>query len=316
VSILNAPSLRVSHILQVSVLMTLSKDLSVEMPVIITHPSSWSDVPPFAIPDATEDAATMQREMDAMFGNRVPKETPIELPGRGRPRRWSKSDAPLADIPDEDESQESPMISPPTRHISQVNVHVQTPSAFVIPNQMLAAVTRDLETPQDNGTVKQDVGNLGMVKNLRVANPDPDGDTTIRKKGTEARRSVFGSKRVREFFGVHKDLPNPPEEEEEEVVPREAGDTDSKETIVKDSGSETDLQTEPSPSIRESIVTIESEDDEGLVEYSKFVFPDAVSSMLNPPPEEPQREERGLRRRVTVMLKRLGSKKTERRGSL
>ena len=70
------------------------------------------------------------------------------------------------------------------------------------------------------------------------------------------------------------------------------------------------------------VTASEAEEDEGLLQYSKFVFPEAVNNLIMPLPYEPQppspspsASNSGLKRRVTVMLKRLGSKRMERRGS-
>ncbi|KAI8056603.1 hypothetical protein BDF22DRAFT_203701 [Syncephalis plumigaleata] len=71
ISLRNTTLLRVSHILQVSLHMHLSKDLTVELPIYVTHPASWSDLTPEGNEDTDNDANREYARKVERSANRV-----------------------------------------------------------------------------------------------------------------------------------------------------------------------------------------------------------------------------------------------------
>ncbi|KAI9595754.1 hypothetical protein BDF19DRAFT_475433 [Syncephalis fuscata] len=62
ISLRNTTLLNVSHILQIALQMQFSKDLTVELPIYVTHPASWSDRPPDDNDDDEKDNSKVDKE--------------------------------------------------------------------------------------------------------------------------------------------------------------------------------------------------------------------------------------------------------------
>ena len=148
-----------------------SKDLSVEIPVYISHPSSWNDLPPPTEGSIMQDAIEIEQQNLADLENRELSGALQLISGK----RWSEPKQ-LCSVCSNKKPNKTQDLSiwtavPRRRASSSPSVSKSEPPVFNLPIQ-LATVTNEVEL-QGSGTVKHEVKILGAATNLRIANPDP-----------------------------------------------------------------------------------------------------------------------------------------------
>ncbi|RKP07860.1 hypothetical protein THASP1DRAFT_30332 [Thamnocephalis sphaerospora] len=194
-SLRNTALLEASNILQVALLMHLSKDLTVELPIYITHPSSWSDRPPDDDEDdllfgSTYAASARERRAlkrsttkvySAFYGaNGIDLDTNVELPhGSGIGGMPETSDGASADSPYDTTMETYPPDSMPSSRPVSVSAEMVAQQLLLQQQQEAADMVGDemqpLPAPQPpgwSGTPSSTFGRGLLPASLHVVNPD------------------------------------------------------------------------------------------------------------------------------------------------